>query len=355
MSSTENILAVDRKIKSQSISRSNTTTTQNQHYYINSVLNLSDPALNSTQKNKSVVPSCTIKTSAQTDMHTDFDPNQFQAENSISDAMRPVFSSSLIPTTEAIQANPIARYRLAAAYQHLRNVAALNLAAQQSLSLPTSSSSLDNNIVPKHFFVDQSGSTDSYPPNFNWANPPSYGQYEPYDFSSQALTFQDQYKWLNTSSVDMTQQLSGRADKSWPQSSGATSRRNNCDRRDTYDESVPPIGYNVQRTSSTSSKNNKTLDDDDINVDEMIEHKLSNDFKATRDNDSIARLRTAYSSMQILHLEQAFATNMYLSRIRRIQIAQELGLSEKQVKIWFQNRRVKHKKEALGSSSAVQK
>lgn len=63
-------------------------------------------------------------------------------------------------------------------------------------------------------------------------------------------------------------------------------------------------------------------------------------------NNNTSRVRTAYTSMQILNLEREFANNMYLSRIRRIELAQKLELTEKQVKIWFQNRRVKYKKES---------
>ncbi|XP_047378425.1 homeobox protein EMX1 isoform X2 [Sciurus carolinensis] len=59
------------------------------------------------------------------------------------------------------------------------------------------------------------------------------------------------------------------------------------------------------------------------------------------------RIRTAFSPSQLLRLERAFEKNHYVVGAERKQLAGSLSLSETQVKVWFQNRRTKYKRQKL--------
>ncbi|XP_053926988.1 NK1 transcription factor-related protein 2 [Cuculus canorus] len=65
------------------------------------------------------------------------------------------------------------------------------------------------------------------------------------------------------------------------------------------------------------------------------------------------RARTAFTYEQLVALESKFRATRYLSVCERLSLALSLSLTETQVKIWFQNRRTKWKKQHPGAEGAA--
>lgn len=104
----------------------------------------------------------------------------------------------------------------------------------------------------------------------------------------------------------------------------------------------PSIGFNPPWSISTPYFNVGTVQP---TYSEQSFYHPANQRKFSKADGKGKRLRTVFTSEQLECLEKEFQKEHYIVGVDRCNLSQKLKLGEPQVKVWFQNRRIKWRKQ----------
>ena len=134
----------------------------------------------------------------------------------------------------------------------------------------------------------------------------------------------------------------------WESYDGGVIMRNSTSRTDLDDTcsssgslpSSPTGSLHMHNTMRCSAEQLKATSDATINP-----SASAATLRAMNRKNFKKKSRTAFTSSQLSELERRFNEQKYLTKVDRCLLAQSLGLTEKHIKTWYQNRRTKWKKD----------
>ncbi|CAF4821608.1 unnamed protein product [Pieris macdunnoughi] len=212
------------------------------------------------------------------------------------------------------------------------------------------SSSLNNQLSDQIVYVSD-GSDQQWSPDTNTQNPqPSVAQWPGVSYDNNPINGTGAY---NGNITDIQNPVLFNMQNPQRNYTDLSYRRDCHIGNGYYANGSAPITQNINYNTVNTLRNGQTV--------------ANNYQQATRSNwtpnkvtnggvKKPKRVRTAFTTQQMMELELEYARTRYLDRNRRIELSDSLHLSEKTIKVWFQNRRMKDKKdraEGLEESEAT--
>ncbi|KAG7222928.1 hypothetical protein INR49_015955, partial [Caranx melampygus] len=113
------------------------------------------------------------------------------------------------------------------------------------------------------------------------------------------------------------------------------------------------LNFRLLETAHNRKTGDNNLTDDNEDVQHAFDTRPEQDITTDPSSTRKKKTRTVFSRSQVFQLESTFDVKRYLSSSERAGLAASLHLTETQVKIWFQNRRNKWKRQLTADLEAA--